>query len=201
MLIFPGSWFALLATAAIAGCGPRTTEFHITDHRTAGPPQQYYEHFDECYYSLDAQGKADIVARRRSVPLEEGAEPVTQVIHISQVWAAVPGCTFAEKSMINATVSYLIVGPTGGASFDGGGFVTFKENRERNEIRGRLESSALTPQRRLGDGGDLFTRAAVTGTFRALRDKRSVIRILHEMNRLFGPMPLYQPPPVNPDLR
>lgn len=191
----------MAALLAGLGCGPRNTEFHITDHRVAGVAERYFERFDECYYSLGRGGQTDIVARRRTPAGDDGSEPVTQVLHIRQVWPATPGRTFVEETMINATVSYLIVGPRGGASFDGGGFVTFSENRARTEISGRLESSALTPQRRLGQEADLFSRASVTGTFRAKRDEAKVMRILHEMQRLFGPLPPYQPPPVSPDLR
>ncbi|MHC4066304.1 MAG: hypothetical protein ACYSUQ_09885 [Planctomycetota bacterium] len=191
----------LVVVSAGPGCAPRTTRFFIQDHRGEGSPRKYYEKFDDCYYCRDAHGNVDIVARRRS-PVEGSADhPLTQVLHIHQVWAAVPGRTSAEESMINATVSYLIVSPDSGASFEGGGFVTFSENRKGTEIAGRLESSALTPQRRLGSGADIFDQASVTGTFRARRDKRQVVRLLNEMKRLFGPMPRYEPPPVNPDLR
>ena len=206
-LVFGSRSVCLLAAAvasACAGCGPRTTEFHVTDHRPDQPPEHYFETFDECYYCLDAQGHADIVARRhppRRIAAEGGPDPATQVVHIRQVWLAVPGRTFAEASMINATVSYLIVGPSGGAAFDGGGFCTFTENRKGTEIRGRLESSTLRARHGVDTGNELFGRASVTGTFRAQRNERQVRRIMHEMERLFGPMPPYQPPPTDPDLR
>jgi len=173
--------------------------------------ERYYEFFDECYYSRDAHGNVDIVASRRTEPSPPapgkegqktaGAPPTVQVVHLRRVFEPIAGRTAIEESMINATVSYLIVGPEGGASFEGGGFLTFTEDKGRTEIAGKLESSALTPQRRLGAGAELFSRASVTGTFRATRDERHVVRLLNEMRRLFGPMPSYEPPPVNPDLR
>jgi hypothetical protein len=191
---------AVVVVASTAGCGPQVTKFFIDDHQAGGPATRYFEEFPECYYSPDAHDRVDIVGLRRSND-DPDSEPVLQVIHIRQVWQAVPGTTFAEESMINATVSYLIVGPDGGASFEGGGFVTYTENRDQTGLAGQLESSALTPQRRLGQGGEIFDRVSVTGTFRAERDKRQVVRILNEMKRLFGPMPRYEPPPTNPDLR
>jgi hypothetical protein len=196
---------ALVGTGLVllggTGCGPRVTEFNITDHRAAGPAEQYFERFDECFYCVDHNGNMDIVACRHSPATGDASDTITQVLHIRQLWSAVPGRTFVEETMINATISYLIVGPTGGASFDGGGFVTFNENRDGTEIRGRLESSALTPQRGLGDEADLFSRASVSGTFVARRHKAKVLRILHEMQRLVGPLPPYRPPPGNPELR
>lgn len=195
----------LLVLTLIAGtapaCGPRTTKFFIDDHRAGGLATRYFEEFPECYYSLDAHRHVDIVGLRRgNGDADPDSEPVVQAIHIRQVWEAVPGTTFADQTMINATVSYLIVGPDGGATYEGGGFVTHKENRHKTELAGKLESSALTPQRQVGRGGDIFDRIAVTGAFRARRDKRQVVRILNEMKRLFGPMPRYQPPPA-PDVR
>ncbi len=192
---------AVLVVSAGTGCAPRQTRFFIADHRDDGPPRRYYENFEECYYCRDARGNVDIVARRRTPPAGSAEETVTQVLHIRLVWTAVPGRTRAEQSMINATVAYLIVSSDSGASFEGGGFATFTENRKGTALAGKLESSALSPQRRLGVGGDLFARASVTGQFRARRDKRQVVRLLNEMKRLFGPLPPYQPPPVNPDLR
>ena len=199
---------AVLLASTCPGCAPRGTRFYIEDHRDNGAARRYYERFDECYYCRDSQGNTDIVARRRSIRGASADEALTQVLHVHQVYAAVPGRTQVEESMINATVSYLIVGPESGASFEGGGFVTFTENRKGTEITGKLESSALRPQRRLGghrlETGathDIFERASVTGRFRARRDKRSVVRILNEMKRLFGPLPRYEPPPVSPDLR
>jgi hypothetical protein len=190
-----------LSVVAVAGCGPRSTGFRVTDYRDDGAPQEYYEAFDECYYCVDARGHADIVARRHPAPTDASVEPITQVIHIRQVWSAIPGRTFANTSMINATVSYFILSHAGGAAFDGGGFITFFENRKGTEIRGKLESSDLTPREGFPGAGDLFSRAVVTGQFRATHDERRARDIMHEMQRQFGPKPAYEPPPGNPDLR
>ena len=189
-----------MVIVAAVGCAPRSTRFYVDDHRPDAPAKRYYEEFPECYYSMDAHKGVDIVARRE-IPSDDGDGQIVQVIHIRRVWAAVPGRTYVEESMINSTVSYMIVDPNGATSFEGGGFVTFRENRSETQIAGKLESSALTPQRAIGQGGELFDRVSVTGTFRATHDKHQAIRILNEMKRLLGPLPSYQPPPVNPDLR
>ncbi len=191
--------FLLLVPAD--GCVRPINRFNIQDHRAEGPAQNYFEQFDECFYCRDAFGHYDIVARRRGTAGSADGPTFDQIIHLRQVWQAKPGRTAAESSMINATVSYLIVGPDGGASFEGGGFITLKENRRGDELVGHLESSALNPQRRLGSVPDVFDKASVTGRFRAHRDKRQVVRVINEMKRLFGPLPPYEPPPVDPNLR
>ncbi len=192
---------AILLATSLGGCARWGTEFYITDHRAGGAPEQYFERFDNAYYCRDASGAVELVMVRDMDAQGDGSDPLTQVIHIRQMFSAIPGTTYVDKSMINATVSYLILGSSTGASFEGGGFITFSENRQGDEIVGKLESSALTPQRRQGDGAALFELASLTGRFVARRDKRQVVRIVHQMRRLFGPLPPYQPAPVDPNLR
>jgi hypothetical protein len=103
--------------------------------------------------------------------------------------------------MINATVSYLILSGPSGATFEGSGFLSFRENRKRDQIKGELELSCLTPQRRLGSAERLFRQAEVSGTIVARRDKAKVVATLNEMRRLFGPMPDYDPSPRGTDAR
>jgi len=192
----------LLAAVLTAGaCAPRQSRFFVADHRADGSAERYFEDFPETWFCHDAHRHVDIVARREVHPDRAEPGPTIQVLHIRRIWAAVPGQTYAEQSMINATVSYMITGPNGGATYDGGGFVTFRQSRDGEEIVGRLESSALDLRRRIGEGADVFERVAVTGEFVAARNKREVVRVLNEMKRLFGPLPRYQPPPVSPHLR
>ena len=190
-----------LVVVPAGGCTRQINRFNIQDHRALGPAQNYFERFDECFYCRDAFGHYDIVARRRGTAGSSDGPPFDQIIYIRQVWEAKPGRTAAESSMINATVSYLIVGQDGGASFEGGGFITLQENRRGDQLTGHLESSDLNPQRRRGSVPDVFAKASVTGRFRARRDKRQVVRVVNEMKRLFGPLPPYEPPPVDPNLR
>lgn len=190
----------LLCAVAAGGCGPKGTQFEVVDYRTGSGTAGYRESFDECYYGIDAAGHFDFVARRISIGKRDHDERITQVVHLHGIWHAVPGQTYAEDTMINATVSYLIVSGAGGASFEGGGFVSFRENRKRTVATGKLELAKLGPVRRVGDGRQLFERAELQGKFKAERNRRQVTRILTEMRHLFGPMPLYKLPPSNADV-
>lgn len=195
-----GSLLTLACTAVVCGCGPRATHFDIVDHRTEGGTTRYFEDFDECYYSVHPAGRFDFVARRIGAGERDPAERITQIVHLRGIWHAVPGRTFAEDTMINATVSYMIVSGPGGASFEGGGFVSFRENRKRTIATGKLELAKLAPMRRLGAGRQIFQLAEIKGEFKATRDRRQVMRILTEMRRLFGPMPRYEPRPTGGDI-
>jgi hypothetical protein len=178
-----------------SGCQPRRTRFEITDYRDDAPPAKYFEDFDECFYALDADGTLDVVARRVGSTFRDPNTGTTQVLHVRRIWPAVPGMTHVERTQINARVSYWIVGASGGIGFEGGGFVTCNENRAGDVLTGRLELSALTPTRRVEPAPDLFQHAEVTGTFRARRDKRRIVRILNKLERTFGPLPRYDAPP------
>jgi len=114
---------------------------------------------------------------------------ITQVLYIRSVWRSIPGRTTASRTQINATISYLIVGGRVGASFEGAGSVFFKENRKQDELTGEVEFALLSPTRRLVGGEALFERAQIQGRFRAQKNRRRVLRVRHEMDRLFGPLP------------
>lgn len=178
-----------------AGCQPQRTRFEVTDYRNDAPPARYFEDFDECFYALDADGTLDVVARRVGASLPDSNSGTTQVLHVRRIWPAVPGMTHVERTQINARVGYWIVGGSGGIGFEGGGFITCTENRQRDVLTGQLEQSALNPTRRVEPAPELFGQAEVTGKFRAHRNKARVIRILNELERTFGPLPRYDGPP------
>ena len=194
-----GIWPRVLVCAVlgtmIGACGPRETRFEIVDYRDAAGPVTYHQAFDECYYNLSADGRVNLVARRTGRLETDPDQTVTQVVHIRGIWRAVPGTTHVERSQINAKISYWIVGGPGGVGFEGGGFVVFSENHERDVLTGQLESSALRPKRRVGTAPDIFQRAELTGEFRAKRNRRRAVRILNEMRRRFGPLPRHDAPP------
>lgn len=190
----------LLVCAGAAACAPRVTRFNIVDYRADGQTVQFFEQFDECYYSIEPDGHFDIVARRAGVAEADPAERITQVVHLRGIWHPRPGQTYAERTMINSTVSYMILSGGGGASFEGAGFVSFQENHNRTAASGQLELARLAPVRRLGEGRQLFERAEIYGGFKGVRDERRVKRILTEMRRLFGPMPRYEGPPTETDV-
>ena len=178
---------------AVAGCSPRSSTFQIVDHREGHSPRYYQESFDEGYYDLDSHGNMDIVLRRREPSQRDSKVELAQVIHIRSFWKPIPGTTVAERSQINSSVSYCIRNGKVGATFEGAGSVFFKQNRQENRLVGTLEHVTLRPKRRLAGGGAVFEQVNLSGSFRALRDSRRVARILNELDRLFGPLPRYQP--------
>lgn len=172
-----------------SGCATRESTFRITDYREPGEARRYQETFDEAYYDLDGEGNMDIVLRRIEPTSTDPTLDITQVIHLRTVWNSIPGRTVAERTQINGTVSYVIVHGRTGAAFEGAGAVFFKQNRRKDILKGSLDQARLKPTRTLAEDGDLFQHAELTGEFRATRDRRKVVRIVNDMNRLFGPLP------------
>jgi len=185
---------AALAALMAAGCGGRSSRFEVVDYRAAGQVSAYHEAFEEAYYRVTAGGDVDVVLRRVHDPAVAGGPPLTQVIHVHSIWTSIPGTTVAESAQINGTVSYFITDGGSGAAFEGAGSVFFRRSRDGTELTGEVERVFLTPQRRLNGGQALFTRAELSGAFVAKRDPQRVVRILNETQRLFGPVPRYQPP-------
>lgn len=192
-------WVGVGVVGLVGGCQPGETHFNIVDYRQAGVSEAYFQSFDECYYCRDAWGNLEVVAVHRTEAANGLA--MTQLVYVGTNWKMDPGRTRAESTMINATVSYWIVSGPVGASFEGSGFVSLRENRQRTALVGRLESSSLSPQRRLGAAERLFERADVSGEIVAKRNKAKVVTLLNKMRRLFGPLPRYTPPVENADLR
>ncbi len=188
-----------LLLVLLIGCSQKVTRFDVVDYAASGESQRYVQTFDECYFCADAHDNVDIVARV-STTNDDGV-PTTQVVHLRTFWITRPGTTNAERSMINATVGYLIVGGATGATFEGSGFLTFHVNRKGDRMTGELERSMLTPQRRLGAADRLFERAELSGTFAATRNKARVVEMTHDLRRRFGPMPDYDPSSRIPDVR
>ncbi len=181
---------ALVVTAG--GCSARWSRFLVVDYRDTGEPKRYQETFKEAYYSIGGDGNVELVLRRSQPSESDPDVDITQLIHIRTVWRSIPGQTVADRTQINGVISYLIAGGGVGATFEGAGSVFFKENRRGDRLRGTLERALLRPTRRLAGGHSLFNRAQLQGEFQAKRDRRRVVRLVHEMNRLFGPLPPYE---------
>jgi hypothetical protein len=179
----------LLVLAMPLGCSVHPTAFEIVDYRDPGDVKLYRETFDEAYYDLDNQGNVNIVLRRSSGRPGPGKSDVSQIIRIRGVWRPVPGKTGSHPTQINATVSYYIVGGRVGDTFEGAGSVFFTQNRGENTLSGTLDRAVLRPKRQLSPGEPLFARAELSGEFHASRDRRQVVRIMNEADRLFGPLP------------
>ncbi len=172
----------------LGGCAAPPATFEIADYRGPGEARRYQESFDEAYYDLDQHGNVNIVLRRcggRSV----GESEVTQIIRIHSVWRPVPGRSVSHATQINATVSYYISGGRVGDTFEGAGSVFYVQNPDKEVLDGTLDHAVLRPKRQLDPGDPLFSRAELKGKFRAARDRRSVVRIMNEADRLFGPLP------------
>ncbi len=192
------AWACILLLVAGTGCAPRPTRFEIVDYGPAGEQGRFFEEFDECYYARQPDGAVDVVARRQGHLVGQAEEDTTQVIHLHGIWRPVPGDTVVESTQVNATVSYWIVSDLGGVALEGGGFVFVQENHRQDTLTGKVESSALQPVRRIGRTPSPFSRVALTGKFRAVHDRRRVIRLINEMSAQFGPLPRYEAPPPGP---
>jgi len=182
----------------LAGCQEPVTEFHMVNVRGAGDREDFHQVFSECYYAISPGGRVDVVARRVD-PDQATGLTVTQLVHMRTAFRAVPGTTFAEQSMINATVHFAVLDGHGGVCYEGAGFLSTEENARRGLLVGELERAHLDKNRSAGRGGEVFQRVDLTGTYHAVRNRAKVFALLNEMNRLFGPQPDYIPPPRHSD--
>ncbi len=177
-----------------SGCTRHKTELRIRSFKPDQPPSELYEQFDEAYYSLDARGSLDLILRSVRPSKQDPSQLIRQVVHVNAFWKPIPGRTFVESTQCNATFCYVIgTGPVS-ISYEGAGFLTFKEEWFGSRIRGKIESGELAPLRRSGRPKDLLGQAQIQGTFRAKRDKAHVLAMLGELRRELGPPPTYNRP-------
>ena len=176
-----------LASALTAGCRSGESRFEVVDYRSDGEPCRYHESFEEAYYTTELDGNMTIVLRRQEPTVDDSRESISQIVRIATFWRSQPGRTIADSTQINGTVSYAIIGPGGGTAYEGTGSVFFEENRDRNELEGSLDQALLSPVRTIKEGQPIFEKAQLKGKFQAVRDRRQVVRIMNETNRLFGP--------------
>ncbi len=181
---------AILVSMAILlpACRSHVTRFEVIDYSPEAEPLHYFQEFDECYYRVDGEGNIDIVARRRGSPTNREDDGPVQVVHLRSIFRPVPGLTPVERTMTNATVSYIILDRGDGVSFDGAGFLLCKIHRNGRELTATLEESTLQPMRHMGAGPQVFQRPRVTGRIHAQLDPRRTHRILNETRHLLGPV-------------
>ncbi len=176
----------------LGGCAAKISSIEITDYRDPGEAHQYRETFEEAFYDIDSAGNVNIVLRRKSPNDSAEGEEVTQVIYIHTMWRSIPGITVADKSQINGTVTYGIMGDRMGVTFEGAGSVFVEENKNKNAITGSLELARLKPTRKLTQDSALFHHAEISGEFFAVRDRRKVVHTINEMSRMFNPLPIVE---------
>ena len=173
----------MLAGFLGAGCGPKATRVHIRDFQDPDAPRTLYQEFDEAYYRLDAAGGLQLVLRREVPSREVPSETIAQIIHVETFWEPKPGVTYAESSMVNATLTYLICSGRTGIAYQGNGFVSFAEDRRRQKLGGKIEAAELTPVAVRGRPPRPFGQAHLEGTFHAVRHPRRATAVLNEMKR------------------
>ncbi len=187
-----GTAGAIVCLAGLGGCRRPVTQVNVLSLRDPSAPRSYFSRFDESYFRFDSHGNLDLVLRGRNEGDPErpgGAEVITEVVHVRAFWTPVPGKTFANASMINARARYTILTEAVGIAYEGAGFVSFRLDRKKRKLTGKLEAAQLTPVVERGDARDLFGPAQVTGEFLAHKDERQVIRILNEVRILLEPPP------------
>lgn len=180
-----GSILPLLCVAAflISGCQPRSTRIRIQDFLHSEGPRSLYQEFDEAYYQLDAAGSLQLVLRRQVPSQAIPTENITQVILVKTFWRPIPGRTYAESTMINAKLTYLIQSGRACRAYQGNGFVSFTEHRKGQTLSGRIESANLKPTGEMGHPPHPFGKAQLEGTFRAILKPRRATAILTDLTR------------------
>lgn len=171
----------------------------VTDYRLDGVVARHFEDFEESLYSVSDDGLADIILRKTATHSQDPTQKITQIIHLQTFWKPHPTRTFANDSMINAKISYVMLRGSSGVSYDGGGFVDYRRKKKKSIIYGTIEGGELQPLRAIGSDIAIFDKPILYGDFKATRDDRRVRRIINDIVRTLGPLPRIEPAQTAPD--
>ncbi len=198
---FQKSWlFAPLVIAALSACHSAPyNRVEVADFRLDSPLRLHYEDFDESYYRVSEGGLVDVVLRKQTRSASDQTQKIVQIILIRSFWKPFPGRTFANDSMLNANLCYVMFKGNSAISYEGGGFFQYAEDAKDNVITGRLEGGDLQPLRKFGSDLSIFERARISGRFRAQRDDRRATKIINRIDHLLGPLPRIEPAHRGPD--
>jgi len=172
------------------GCVAHGSRLEVVDFSEEGSPHHYAEDFDEAYYDIDPQGNLDLILRRVQRGRMSGKPDVTQIVHVQSVWKSIPGQTIAHDDQINATVTYAVMVASTGHTFEGAGSVFFRSHKGTSVLTGSLGRAVVKPTRRNSPTRPLFSKAELSGRFRAMRDAQKVKTIKNDLRRVFGPHPV-----------
>ncbi len=189
------------AAAGLGLLGCRSAPFNrveVTDIRSDAPPQLHYEDFDESYFRLRDGGLVDLVLRKQTRAAADQTRKIVQIIVLRSYWKPFPGRTYANDSMLNANLCYVLINGDSAISYEGGGFFQYAE-KKGEVITGKLECGDLQPLRGVGGELGIFERARISGKFKAQRDDRRTTRIMNGIDQLLGPPPRIEPAHRGPD--
>lgn len=192
---------AAACSLMIIGCQTPARMIEVMDYPTGAEPLAYHQEFDTCIYRKSPDGSLDVIAQRLPKAGDTPAATASQTLQLHVFFDPIPSRSPSDPTMTNALVNYLVVGDGATCSFDGGGFVSWKQDQFGDEITIYLERAALQPQRVLDDSTPIFERPRVTGKLTATRDDRRVVSLLNDLRRTFGPLPDDKPPITDPRLR
>ena len=185
-----GSVFGLCFLLGLGlGCAAPKSTFSIADRSTNVQPRIYETVFDECYFDFDRQGNVELIFRRVDQPAQGGMPDTEQILHLRSVWQSIPGRTFAERSQINGMATYAILCGRTGATYEGAGSILFFLDTWNDVLSGTLDQAVLKPLRRRSTDSVLFDQITFSGSFKAKRDRRQVVRAANNLARIFGPLP------------
>ncbi len=190
------------AAAGVGLFGCRSAPFNrveVTDIRSDAAPQLHYEDFDESYFRRRDGGLVDVVLRKQTRATADQTRKIDQIIVLRAYWKPFPGRTYANDSMLNANLCYVLIKGDSAISYEGGGFFQYGEKNGGEVITGKLEGGDLQPLRAVGGDLVIFERARITGKFKARRDDRRTTRIMNRIDQLLGPPPRIEPAHRGPD--
>jgi hypothetical protein len=167
----------LLAMLA-GGCGGGSM-LRLVSYRDPYFPEHYHLNLANCAYRAEPGGDIEAVGRAIQ-QTDQGT--TTQYICIHIFWKPIPGKTFADSTMNDAVLRYVVSSGTGVAVYTGTGFA-YPQPALGGGLDIALESGRLRLQSRSGME-DLFGDTEITGRLKARDDPAAAVTLIREAELL-----------------
>jgi hypothetical protein len=182
-------WFTLVALVValpMGGCVRHIAALQLTSYREPHAPRTYELNLDDCAYYVGSGGDYHIVGRAIDTPENGVGATIEQLLHVHLFWKPWPGKTFANSSMMDATIRYAIVTETGTAVYTGTGFVYPRKQGPRNGIVADIEAANLRLNHVTGNAPELLGSTRLSGTLVAQDDASLAVDIRRRLDLQIG---------------
>ncbi len=159
-------WACLVVATAAMNAGCHTAAVRFTSYADPFFPERRALGFPTCAYRTETGGDLLIAARA----LEGTGDQATEHFLCAHVfWRPQPGKTFAEESMTDALLRYVVSDAAGTRVYTGTGFA-YPEKTWLGGLKVQLESGRLRLESQTGDRADELGDMRLVGLLEPRRD-------------------------------
>lgn len=181
-----GMWLVALAALLSVGCtSARQIDLARLSIRAEADDAPAVEtDFDTAVYAVDDRSTLTVVL------IDGDVDQPRQAVTLRMFWRPTPGRTPISPEATNATVHYLVFGPSPGdaagpaAVYSGAGYLFPRDRAGEAEFHASLWDSTVLLADRSDGFQDVLGPASITGRFTARHDEAATLRLINQLGEM-----------------